>query len=268
MRQASQYLLDPLNEPVPSEETGPGTHYGSTFQPIKDRSSAHSIDQKKIPDSRVRITSLKESDGYPTPPASTSPRNDRFPHKRSSLSPLPDGASSVQRRSVDQASSQVPTSTTGRRRNSSISSRYPGDISQRPLEIIKRENKAANRAPHLQKRHLPGADTIDSLDTASGSYHHDGPYDATLLARNSSHVSSPIDAVSSMAAEALKATPREKIVDSLERHRPLDGVAMIPSGMQDRNGHTYNYQEGTDMMIENGGNYKRWPGVVGSFVSN
>ena len=167
---------------------------------------------------------------------------------------------------MDQASSEVPTSTTGRPRNSSISSRFSGDISHRPLEIIKRETKAANRAPHLQKRHLVGADTIDSLDTASGSYHHGGPYDATLLARNTSHISSPVDAVSATTAEALKATPREKIVDSIEKHRPLDGVAMVPPGMRDRNGHNYNYQEGTDMMIENGGNYKRWPGVVRSIV--
>lgn len=27
-------------------------------------------------------------------------------------------------------------------------------------------------------------------------------------------------------------------------------------------GRSYDYEEGADMMIENGGNYKRWPGVV------
>ena len=32
--------------------------------------------------------------------------------------------------------------------------------------------------------------------------------------------------------------------------------------MTDSMGRKYEYEEGADMMIENGGNYKRWPGVV------
>ena len=75
-------------------------------------------------------------------------------------------------------------------------------------------------------------------------------------------INSPVEAVSGSNEEALKATPREKIKDSIERHRPLDGVASVPSGLSDRNGNTYNYEEGTDLMIE--GNYKRWPGVASS----
>lgn len=77
-------------------------------------------------------------------------------------------------------------------------------------------------------------------------------------------MNSPIEAVSSTNEEALKATPRDMIKDSIEKHRPLDGVAMVPPGQVDRHGNSYNYQEGTDMMIENnpeGGAYKRWPGV-------
>ena len=95
-----------------------------------------------------------------------------------------------------------------------------------------------------------------------GAYHHDGPYDATLLARNMSFTSSPVEAVAASNEEALKATPREKIVDSVQKHRPLDGVAIVPPGVTDREGRVYHYEEGTDMMIEDGGNYKRWPGVV------
>ena len=75
-------------------------------------------------------------------------------------------------------------------------------------------------------------------------------------------MSSPIEAVRFTNEEALKATAPERIQDSLKKHRPLDGVAIVPPGMEDMYGRTYNYEEGTDMMIENGGNYKRWPGVV------
>lgn len=128
--------------------------------------------------------------------------------------------------------------------------------------MIKRDVKLANRAPHLRKKHYVGPDSIDNLDTVGGAYHHEGPFDATLLAKNISYKSSPVEAVRRTNLEALKATPREMIRDSIEKHRPLDGVATIPSGMADENGRVYHYTEGTDMMIENGGDYKRWPGVV------
>ena len=133
------------------------------------------------------------------------------------------------------------------------------------------DNKKANRAPHLRKKHLVGADRIDRLDNLVAPYHHEGPYDATLLARNMSYTNSPIEAVSTSNEEALKATPREMIKDSVEKHRPLDGTAMVPPGMADRYGNTYNYEEGTDMMIDGnpeGGAYKRWPGMVRSLQIN
>ena len=132
--------------------------------------------------------------------------------------------------------------------------------------MLKHDAVLANRAPHLRKKHLPAPDTIDSLDTIGGSYHHEGPFDATLLARNTSNTISPVQAVSASNLEALKATPQEKIKDSLQKHRPLDGVAVVPPGGSDRSGHLYNYEEGTDMMIEDG-NYKRWPGVVSMIYS-
>lgn len=131
--------------------------------------------------------------------------------------------------------------------------------------MLKHDAKSANRAPHLRKKHTPGADSIDRLGGAAGAYHHEGPYDATLLARNTSFASSPLEAVAASNEEALRATPREMIKDSVDKHRPLDGVASVPPGMTDQYGRTYEYQEGTDMMRQDnaeGGAYKRWGDVV------
>ncbi|KAK3177190.1 hypothetical protein OEA41_008519 [Lepraria neglecta] len=294
---ASKYLLDPLNAPQPSDETGPGTHYGSTFAPQPTGNStassnamprktpstfvrsSHSIsDQKPIPalstgSSNNPYRNGTSSNGYTTPPQSASPRKDRFSYRQEAF-PDFDGSYSPNRRSVDQASTQIPTSTGGHastttggrhRRTSSLNQRYPDDQSNRPLDMIKQGARQANRAPHLRKKHQVGPDSIDRLDNLTGAYHHEGPYDATLLARNTSYTNSPIEAVSASNEEALKATPREMINDSVEKHRPLDGTAMVPPGMADRYGNVYSYKEGTDMMIENnpeGGAYKRWPGVT------
>ncbi|KAI4122289.1 MAG: hypothetical protein LQ347_006554 [Umbilicaria vellea] len=255
---ASRYLLDPLNAPEPSEETGPGTHYPSTFSSNSPYPSPPTSGNPKSKTS-VHVREAPSSrNEYASPPASTStsPRHERSSYRRE-LSAI--RRTSTQPQSTD--SSEVPTSTTGRARTSSLSSRYPGDKSHRPLDVIKRETKLADRAPHLRKKHMIGPDTIDKLDRTGGSYHHDGPYDATLLARNTSIPSSPLEAVAVSNREALKATPRENIIDSIQKHRPLDGVAMKPPGIPDREGRVYNYEEGTDLMIEEGGNYKRWPGV-------
>jgi len=106
-------------------------------------------------------------------------------------------------------------------------------MSHRPLDQIRKETKVANRAPHLRKKHIPGADTIDSLDISplGPAYHHEGPYDATLLSRNTNPKSSPVEAVRRSNAEALRATPRENIRDALDKHVPLQGTAIIPPGM-------------------------------------
>lgn len=130
--------------------------------------------------------------------------------------------------------------------------------------MIRRESKRAHRAPHLRREHLPGPDTIDRLDNVAvgGAYHHEGPYDAALLARNRSLKISPLEAVRWTNEEALKATPSANLKDSLERHRPLDGVAYLAPGMTDLSGQRMEYEEGSNMMVDAGGNYKRWPGVV------
>lgn len=155
--------------------------------------------------------------------------------------------------------------TTRPRRSSSLKQRYPGDPSVSPLSQLAQEKAIADRARHITKDHAIRPDTIDSLD-ASGlkSYHHEGPYDATLFARNNSWKSSPVAAVKETNEEALRATPHEKIMDAVKGHRPLDGVAAFPPGTQDRNGHVYKYKEGDNMMTEEnagGGPYKQIPGV-------
>ena len=260
--QASRYLLDPLTAPEPSQETGPGTHHNiklaHTGGSTKSRSTITTVEDKQRPSASNRPISGSGRNSYPSPPgsASPSPRKAKFPSTREAFTGS-DVASTAAR-----SSSEIPTSTTGRRRNSALSSRFDGDQSHRPLDIIKRDVKIANRAPHLRKKHHVGADSIDQLGSVGGAYHHEGPFDATLLAKNLSYKSSPVEAVRDTNLEALKATPREMIQDSIARHRPLDGVASVPPGMADENGRVYNYREGTDLMIEDGGNYKRWPGVV------
>jgi hypothetical protein len=75
----------------------------------------------------------------------------------------------------------------------------------------------------------------------------------------------PVAALETTNAEALRATPQENVRDALEKHKPLDGVAIVPPGEPDRLGRTYNYEEGTDMMREglNGEpGYKQWSGKV------
>ncbi|KAL5336716.1 hypothetical protein BJX70DRAFT_371811 [Aspergillus crustosus] len=104
-------------------------------------------------------------------------------------------------------------------------------------------------------------DIIDRLDTAAvSSYHHEGPYDAVYPERNKHSDISPIEALRESNAEALKATPYHKIADSIERHRPLDGVAYFPPGHIDNEGQTYDYAEGYNMMTDYG-NFARNPGM-------
>ncbi|KAH6669324.1 hypothetical protein B0J14DRAFT_116905 [Halenospora varia] len=245
---ASKYLLDPLTAPEPSKETGPGNHFTRAPSTSKGPAVTSSSRDSKSPAINT----------YPTPPTSASPTRSSF-HPSN---PYSASASSSHRHSLSNSES----SKQGRRRNSSLGERFAGDMSHRPLDQLRRENKAANRAPHLKKRHLPGPDTIDSLDrTVFGlPYHHEGPYDATLLARNTSLQNSPVAALRESNAEALKATPREHIRNALDKHVPLQGTAVIPPGMSGVDGRTMNYEEGADLMREPdaaGGAYKRWEGV-------
>ncbi|KAF9875798.1 hypothetical protein CkaCkLH20_06730 [Colletotrichum karsti] len=153
----------------------------------------------------------------------------------------------------------------GLRRSGSLSQRYAGDMSHRPLDMLKKEQRAADRSPHLRTRkNGPMTDTIDGLDTIGGVYHHGGPYDATLASRNRNKMYAPVEAVKESNMEALKATPHEYVQDSLSKHVPLQGTGTIPAGASDMRGNVMNYEEGADLMREpdaQGGAYKRWDGV-------
>lgn len=107
-------------------------------------------------------------------------------------------------------------------------------------------------------------DTIDSLDVSffgDGAYHHEGPYDATLASRQIPGYA-PIDAVKYTNAQALAATPRANIIDSLTRKVPLQGVGMVPPGVVGPGGQRFDYEE--DDIQRSQGRLGRWPDVVGS----
>lgn len=86
-----------------------------------------------------------------------------------------------------------------------------------------------------------------------------------MASRNRKKRYSPLDAVKDSNEEAIKATPREYIQDSLTKHVPLQGTAVVPPGMRDLSGRRMEYEEGADLMREAdapGGAYKRYEGVV------
>lgn len=214
--------------------------------------------------SSQRIAHSRDPSGnYPTPPQINSPT-----HRQEAFSDYTNSVSSKQ------SPSNLPNPNepvTRRRRGSSLTERFPGDTSHKPLATLSREKAIADKSRHMVRKHYIPPDTIDALDNIGPdgkAYHHGGPYDATLRVRNTSLHSSPVEAVRQSNAEALKATPQDKIMDSVRGHRPLDGVATYPPGFTDRSGQTYEYTEGENMMIGSGpgdtpegGAYKRWPGV-------
>jgi hypothetical protein len=104
--------------------------------------------------------------------------------------------------------------------------------------------------------HIPGPDPVDVLGNIMGTpYHHDGPFEATLFARQIPG-RAPVDALRESNAHTLAATPNASIVDCLEGHYPLQGVAVLPPGQ----GGVGMYEE-YDVMVQDGG-YKRWEHMV------
>ncbi len=90
------------------------------------------------------------------------------------------------------------------------------------------------------------------------------------MARNRNPKHAPLNAVKDSNAEAIRATPQENVKDAVERHKPLDGTAVVPPGERDRFGRRYNYHEGADMMHEASSGdpgYKRWTDRVSSLTS-
>lgn len=250
-----------MNAPEPSHETGPGTHFGSTFAPAASSSNAplsasrtsigsnnpfrDSTEKRRSPkqspplekggaSSHARHVSSGSRGSRGSPPAQfPAYRADAFGDYNDTR-PRRSGSGGRPPPSYEEANSgnNSPNQKGHRRRTSSLSARYPGDDSHKPLDVLRRDSKKAYRSPHLKKHHIPGADTVDRLDPAIGgkAYHHEGPYDAALLARNTSYRNSPVAALETSNQEALKATPRENVQDALERHKPLDGVAVVPPG--------------------------------------
>lgn len=267
-----------MNEAGPSEETGPGSHFGSTFsQPAQKTDTGRSSLSSNNP-FRESSNGGAASPHHRTSNSKSGSTSSPFPAYRDEAFGGMDPTrrrSGDQRRSGDLARHSRENSDAvagaSRRRGSSLKERYPGDNSNQPLEVLRRDSKKAHRSPHLRKQHQPGADMIDRLDPAIGAkaYHHEGPYDAALMARNTNPKSAPLAAVERSNEEAIRATPKEHIKDALESHRPLDGVADVPPGMPDQFGRVYNYEEGTDMMREgpmSGPGYKRWPGKASRYT--
>jgi hypothetical protein len=271
-----------MNAPQPHEETGPGASFRSTYgkQPSSVTATESSprtslSSNNPFRESSSPITSSPTANKSGVNSSARPISREGFPKYRAEAF----GDYNPPRRSVsnakpppayDEATAGASNGTgnRGRRRGSSLRERYPGDQSVNPLGIIRKESKKADRSPHLNKRHMQGPDVIDRLDPALGgrAYHHEGPYDAASFSRNQKYDnSSPVAALKTSNEEALKATPRENVKDALDRHKPLDGVAVVPPGVPDQFGRTYNYEEGSDMMREgtSDAGYKRWPGKVG-----
>ncbi|KAM0248036.1 hypothetical protein ACHAQJ_009617 [Trichoderma viride] len=296
---AQKYILDPLTAPEPSQETGPGSsHYNHYRASLQAQSSAqHHLRQQSSSNSSFKNRSMKlagdqmqseRSDGadkYPTPPSSGSPSGKFHPSNpfaslqestdkvedKTLISPpdSPEGdraARAHQRHSMNGFPSthrRGPRSDPGHSRNRSLNERFPGDNSPRPLDIIKNDARAAER-PLRHRKRISDTDMIDALDTIGGTYHHGGPYDATLISRNLNKKYSPVAAVQDSNMEALRATPREYIIDSLERHVPLQGTSTVPPGAMDLGGSRMSYEEGADLMREPdapGGAYKRYDNI-------
>ncbi|EXF80329.1 hypothetical protein CFIO01_11612 [Colletotrichum fioriniae PJ7] len=261
--------------PASASPTRSSFHSSNPFSPTYQRASLSLSRGPASPTSPSspnhplgRSTSVR-SNGLRSP---SSPSN-RFPPSTSVTRSISARTRSIAESNAAQSDSSVQRSksvnshqgSSGLRRSSSINQRFPGDMSHRPLDMIKREQRAADRAPHLRTRKYgPVTDTIDSLDSIGGVYHHGGPYDATLASRNRNKRYAPVEAVKESNMEALRATPREYIQDSLDKHVPLQGTGLIPAGGTDMSGNVMNYEEGADLMREpnnQGGAYKRWDGI-------
>jgi Pal1 cell morphology protein len=292
--QAQQYILDPLIAPESWQETGPGMSYDtvsknsrqkeimtptSPTSPINSQNTGTSTLSSNNPfrnsstlQKQRRSSGTPRQAGYPSPPMSASPNKERFiesksggpsSHRNAAFGGYRDHKST---RSMDGNTPSFReargTGDGGLRRGNSLSERFPGDRSHEPLKMIERDALRAQRAPHLRKKHLPRTDLIDSLDVVGmgGPYHHGGPYDAALFAVNNNPRVSPLEAVKDSNEAAIRATPHAKVVDSLRKHRPLEGVSSVPSGERDIDGNVMEYEEGTDLMVEGG--YKRWANLV------
>lgn len=149
-------------------------------------------------------------------------------------------------------------------RNYNRESHYDRERERKRSSTSSIPRRRSHRYPRTSQ--LVNPDIIDQLDDVTNySYHHEGPYDAVRPERNRVSQHSPLEAVRESNEEALRATPHDKIIDCLNSHRPLDGVAYFPPGTTDRDGQLYSYEEGSNMMNDYG-NFMRLPGQVSFLI--
>lgn len=89
-----------------------------------------------------------------------------------------------------------------------------------------------------------------------GSYHHEGPFDATLASRQIPG-RAPIEATVLGNSLALAATPNDYVQRALRRHEPLDGISSHASGTTVE-GQRFDYEE-EDVERQQRGRLGHWP---------
>ncbi|KAF3905605.1 hypothetical protein AA313_de0209982 [Arthrobotrys entomopaga] len=188
-----------------------------------------------------------------TPPASprlSTPLSPTNPFRRSGDSPT----HSPNHHSHHHSDSHIGPS------RASHASRNSMQRSNGPRAPPKRHSRNEGRSRSNPQRVL-AADTIDSLDTSFGlfTFHHEGPYDATLSHRNRNPLKSPVQATRFGNEMALRATLPQDIENSLQFGRPLEGVAIFPPGTRAVGGEVLEYDEYD--LNRRDGNYRRYPGV-------
>jgi hypothetical protein len=265
--QAKGYVLDPLTNPDPSDETGLNAHFKSTFAAASPMQTPPNSGTPTSMGSKNPFRSSADMSKTRSPDHGRGPSSEISRKPVSSQIPSPPNSGKLPPKDSPYRVEAFSAYDNGRPKSGEYEHRTRSrgnSMNQTPLESARYDVKVAHRSPHLKKKHIPGADLIDRLDVGPDGtpFHHEGPFDAALFARNTSKKTSPLEAVRDSNREALRATPRENIRDSLERHKPLDGVAVVPPGEQDQMGRTYRYREGDNMETSFGGDYKRVPGVV------
>lgn len=192
----------------------------------------------------------------------------------SEIAPPIDGVTATResRRSTSQVRSSAPPTSDGHRRSSSSRGPAGGSPSHqkghqpRPSQELAAHEKLV-RKDSRARRTIP-RDPIDKLDDILGSYHHEGPFDATLASRQIPG-RAPVEATKIGNSLALAATPNDYVQRALERHEPLDGTSSHASGTTVE-GQRFLYEE--EDVERQGGALGRWPeveyegdGTAGSF---
>lgn len=97
-----------------------------------------------------------------------------------------------------------------------------GHFSRPSQELAHHDSNTRN--DDRKRGHIPN-DQIDALDNILGSYHHEGPFDATLQARQ--QYRAPLDALKYTTQKAIAHTDPDSLRRSIATKTPLDGVAKV-----------------------------------------